>query len=383
MLKDLKPWFPQRTDARQGTIVSGLRRPLAGARRGFTLVELLVVIAIIGVLIALLLPAIQAAREAARRTQCKNHLKQIGQAVQNYVGARNHLPTGGWFSWSGDNMAWWTPGKMLPVHLPGNPGGTLPLGWPFQILPYIEQGNIWNIGDWAVMKAQAPDFFFCPSRRPPSHNNRPYNSGYGNGMIDYASANPKRGTREEFLSNYDNYADIFEGNPPDPFYQDFWGHGATAFVPVDNYQYYGMIVRTRSCPPVRFKDVTDGTSNTMLIGEKFIPPLNYDSGSEPTFAGDDRGWSDGWDFDVVRSTGRTPQLDKDYTYVSDPNVSYNSPSGEMKYYPFLFGSAHSAGFNAVFGDGSVHTINYEIDRAAFNSFGHRSDEGVTDRSEIN
>ena len=347
-----------------------------GRRRGFTLVELLVVIAIIGVLVALLLPAIQGAREAARRTQCRNNLKQVGQAVQNYESANRHLPTGGWNSWSGDNMEWWAPGKSLPVYLPGKPSGTLPLGWPFQILPFIEEANIKSQSEWSVVKSAAPSLFYCPSRRGPTRNNHAGGNGFGNGMIDYASANPKRGSAAEFLANYDNYADVMEGG--DPLFQDFWGY-KDPYDPADDYQYNGMIVRTRSCPPARFKDVTDGASNTLLIGEKFVPPRDYSAEDDPAFPGDDRGWSDGWDYDITRTTGRVPIPDKDYKHT----LFYTSPSGEMKYFPFLFGSAHASALHFVFGDGSVHGINYTVDPLVFNSLGHRSDDQTPVMTDVN
>ena len=92
------------------------------ARRGFTLVELLVVIAIIGILVALLLPAVQAAREAARRTQCTNNLKQLGLAVHNYENTNKELP----------------PGGLTPT------GGSYGHSWWVRILPYIEQGNVYD-----------------------------------------------------------------------------------------------------------------------------------------------------------------------------------------------------------------------------------------------
>src|SRR5262245_26140759 len=101
-------------------------------RGAFTLVELLVVIAIIGVLVALLLPAVQAAREAARRMQCQNHLKQIGLAFHNHHDVFGHLPTGGWgWGWVGDPDS--------------GPGIRQPGGWCFNILPYVEGKNIYDI----------------------------------------------------------------------------------------------------------------------------------------------------------------------------------------------------------------------------------------------
>src|SRR5690606_32630573 len=98
------------------------------ARAAFTLVELLVVIAIIGILVGLLLPAIQAAREAARRTQCLNNLKQIGLAVHTFADSKKSYPTGGLFSWSGNNNqgGWFENGRIVP-------GKVLPTGWAYQI----------------------------------------------------------------------------------------------------------------------------------------------------------------------------------------------------------------------------------------------------------
>ncbi len=141
---------------------NGPRTTDNGHRKAFTLVELLVVIAIIGILVAVLLPAIQAAREAARRAQCRNNLKQLGLAANNYMSANKYYPTGGWgWGWAGDPN--YGAGKMQPG------------GWMYQLLPFIEENQVWSLGKGlqgtargnAIKKAiETPiAIFFCPSRR--------------------------------------------------------------------------------------------------------------------------------------------------------------------------------------------------------------------------
>ena len=131
--------------------------------RAFTLVELLVVITIIGILIALLLPAVQAAREAARRLQCTNNLKQLSLGCLNHENATGRFPTGGWgFAWTGDADR-------------GN-DWRQPAGWIYNVLPYIEQQSLHDMG---IGLSTGPKYathlvrysvplgtLHCPSRRP-------------------------------------------------------------------------------------------------------------------------------------------------------------------------------------------------------------------------
>jgi prepilin-type N-terminal cleavage/methylation domain-containing protein len=133
-------------------------------RPAFSLIELLVVIAIVGILIGLLLPAVQKVREAGARLQCQNNLKQIGLAFHNHHDQHDSFPTGGW--------DWSTP----PNYVNGAPavGAAQQAGWGFQILPFIEQTNVWRGGSATTDDARALvaigtpiPMFFCPTRRAP------------------------------------------------------------------------------------------------------------------------------------------------------------------------------------------------------------------------
>ncbi len=310
-------------------------------RAAFTLVELLVVIAIIGILIALLLPAVQAAREAARRTQCKNNLKQIGLAMHNHHDVQKSFPTGGDCPWPylGD----WSPapgGKRYMTNDRPNGPAKQGMGWPFQILPFVEQEAVYGIGLWSDIEKIPIGHYFCPSRRAPTAQTPRY-------LLDYAGATPG--------PSLDNYV-------------SFWGgdQGGDVRWEIRSDQpnvYYGVIVRINwwwpdqafkgGTKPVKFADIHDGTSNTLVVGEKCLDPAEYSTGAWH----DDRGWTDGWDPDTLRSTTYAPMLDAH----GIPDIGYR------------FGSAHPGGSNFALADGSGRVISYTIDRNVFNWLGDRQD----------
>lgn len=367
------------------------RQTAKAARRGFTLVELLVVIAIIGVLVALLLPAIQAAREAARRTDCKNRLKNMGLALQNHASALKVFPTGG--AGTEPNIENYVSG--------GRPFGPdkQGLNWCYQILPYLEQGGIKAIITQVELQASSIPLYVCPSRRSPAEASvMKVNSEERVFLIDYAAAQPctddcAGGAACGAITKYNPLDAVpltraaYEKNQ-----LSFWGGklgGVASGTAKDDQVYDGVIVRsswdndnkrfTNNPRPVTFAQISDGTSHTFVLGEKFLRSDLVGGGSKS----DDKGWIDGWDPDAIRSTCFQPYGDSDATgYQFQP---LNAP-GDLFGYDrdiYYFGSSHPSGFNAIFADASVRTVNYDIDVVLFNALATRSRDEVVDDSQVN
>ena len=194
---------------------------------GFTLVELLVVIAIIGVLVALLLPAIQASREAARRTQCKNNLKNIGLSVHNLIDAYKSFPTGGAIRFQPSNFFFMTPTRnQILICVKRRPNGPLKqgLGWLYQILPYLEAGPIKNIVRSGQLTGLAIPLYNCPSRRVPTFG--PAMGGTGFQLVDMPRLSRARPRSEIGDTEFNKY--LADTHPSYPQFTSkqaevFWG----------------------------------------------------------------------------------------------------------------------------------------------------------------
>ncbi len=307
-------------------------------RRGFTLIELLVVIAIIAILVSLLLPAVQQARAAARRTQCKNNLRQIGLALHNYHDVSGRFPAG--------HLETGTNG---PAYSPQ-------IGWLPYLLPYIEQANVYQLIDFTLIG---------PSNASPNPNGSATNN-----PAFYAAG----GTSiSAFIC------------PSDPV-----GRIDPVWAPTNYLGNQGpdCSCRGKSCSGIfghdtwmRIADITDGTSNTIAIGETlkgdldvntlqdnyfYRPPggnaQDIDTCQGGTLSRSDRAtvWFGGNPQHNMFSTDRGPN-DRRFDCIAPNNGCTN----------FAARSAHAGGAHLGLCDGSVHFLSDNIDVGVMRALGTR------------
>jgi prepilin-type N-terminal cleavage/methylation domain-containing protein/prepilin-type processing-associated H-X9-DG protein len=326
------------------------RRRAVRFRRAFTLIELLVVIAIIAVLIALLLPAVQQAREAARRTQCKSQLKQLGLAVHNYESTHGCFPPG-----------------QIRLGFTAMPRVR---GWSMyvQLLPYFEQGPLYNKWDFADPLANESNgntavvlpFLICPAE---SITENPFAKSSG---VKYA------------LTSYGGNGGT-QTHPPVSTSGDgiFAGQGPPISTPA-----------TVQHSLVKIRDVTDGTSNTLLMGERSHTDLNYDTFFPPGYAMSPMiGWgfwaSAGGQFgltDVTMSTYGPINHKLPFNFANKPgsisSATTFDASAESTKRLNAFGSNHVGMANFAMADGSVRGVSENIDLTTYRGLGTRGNGEV-------
>jgi prepilin-type N-terminal cleavage/methylation domain-containing protein len=373
-----------------------LNRKRESTRLAFTLVELLVVIAIIGILIALLLPAVQAAREAARRAQCTNNLKQIGLAFNTYYSAKKHFPSAGlgggaWNNQLGGGQLEGGNSKSLK-----NLGVDL-LGWTFQILPYEEEGTLYDaaysapdptaklpgINDY--LSSERINTYLCPSRGGRQSQPDPAQFGRIYQLTDYAGV-----CQIWTNAGFGNWTGIQSGGRA----------GAGPSIDEDKQTTRGIVSKSgtvltgaatpypiQQYAPITVSRIPDGTSKTIAVIEKAVWAKYYEPAISDWSDIDYAGWPDCYDWPIMRACvlplnsslkglatyyyhqdvpgdlGKLKPLDDtddaSRLAIQQATTAYSLPDGNCA--ENATGGPHAGMMLSVFGDGSVHPIKTAID----------------------
>jgi prepilin-type N-terminal cleavage/methylation domain-containing protein len=319
------------------------------ARKGFSLIELLVVISIIGILVALLLPAVQQARSAARRTQCRNNLKQIGLALHNFHDVQQAFP----------------PARLI-FNIPRPTGSALPMqgmdepSWLVWIMPYVEQGSLaakWDLfAPYAMQPADARSralpVFLCPDRHTADSA-----VTEGETVLLTLPCGCPAGVQEipggavaDYAANQGDLSPGASGLPTD-FY---WGGMGTGVIISSRPKESDTGIERDWIDKIRIRDVTDGTSNTLLVGELHVPlgESNKSPYNGPAYFG---------------------RHLTHFARIAGPGVPLAHSLDDDRAIAYSFGSAHDGVIHFAMSDGSVRGISTSISSRVAGQLANRSD----------
>ena len=329
--------------------------------KGFTLVELLVVIAIIGVLVSMMLPGVQAAREAARKTDCANRVRQLALATHMHHNTHRYFPPARY--------------ESKPDADPSAQCGLETPTWLARVMPFIEQvelGSRWDFSKpWHEheenVRNVVPDIFLCPSRRsgtqPVGTRSLRTTVSGGGGRLPCGCPVPVRETTEDIevtgaLCDYaGNHGDLTPGATGESTDFYFGGNGTGVIISVRPECQRGKAIEPYD--RVRMASVTDGTSNTFLFGEKFVPTTKV---SEFPFD------SPAYDGDHLPASCR----------LAGPGLRLANGSDDVMADMFSFGSWHPGGVHFALVDGSTRFFSPETDTKILGSLANRRDARVVE-----
>jgi prepilin-type N-terminal cleavage/methylation domain-containing protein len=289
----------------------------------FTLVELLVVIAIIAILIALLVPAVQKVREASARSDCMNNLKQIGLGFHSHHDTFKFFPSGGKGCGAPRTIIHGIPANFTTQMWP----------WTYQILPFVEQDALYHMRNDSTIISTPVSMYYCTTR--------------GRTQVVENIA----------VSDYAGNGGTF----------GVWCEGDASDNSLD-----GPLTPTGG-PFINVSAITDGASNTLLVGELWLYWKWYnDRTSGDGWCIDNEGWLSGWDNDTLCFSS-----DESHRPVPpQPDTQTGDGCG------LIFGSAHPGAMQSVFCDGSVHTIRYNINSKTWVYLCARNDGQEVDTSDF-
>lgn len=324
-------------------------RNSAVVRAGFTLIELLVVIAIIGVLVSILLPAVQHARAAARRSQCQNNLKQIGLAIHQFHDANGAFP----------------PARIVldGVRTLSSDGTTIGMdepSWLIHILPHLEQSALFSSWDLykpfglqsLKIRQTVVQAFLCPERHggtsPVAEDSSVVITlpcGCGGGV-----QNIPGGAVVDYVANHGDLTPGAVGQPTD-FY---WGGRGTGVIISSHPKMKGFDIVPGWEERIAIRDIKDGTSNTVMVGEPFIP-----------------------DGQMTKSPYNGPgyfgRHFQNFSRVGGPGVPLAHNSKDQRGIMYSFGSDHNGVVQFAIADGSVRGISTSISSNVLGNLCNRSD----------